>query len=436
MVLFAMLMMHASLLMLLFNRDFPAFDDMGFLSSYVGKLSTEGRWINYLIFHLVKRLNFDVVLIVNAIALFVFCFKVARNICSSQMSYAIAVFACFALPFYNVADSSLTLMSMYLIGVLAVLLCDKMQKIYFFVIFGILYCGVVSPFYFLLPLLFIHQDNKELLKVLVYWILGYIVGFAVAELMTYIRCGHFIQLGEWRNPTYITDWQGFLLNMRKSLSYITAHLQAMGFLGISALAIALMMHVWNYRKNANRGIVLFLVFISVILSAYAQAFPAGIIVSLRTSWGLFLGGLFASVLVLRRWPRIQLCVMFVLAVSNFLYSSREQEDLNRAKRVAKYSMEALGIGVNQASEVFLLSSDEGFRAWRKNVPMINPSIWSEAPMSMGFSPVRWGNDVKYLRDKNIDVEKIQFKQKGGYLYAIVNNILILKIDSSVYGDSV
>ena len=150
MVLFAMLMMHASLLMLLFNRDFPAFDDMVFLSSYVGKLSTEGRWINYLIFHLVKRFNFDVVLIVNAIALFVFCFKVARNICSSQMSYAIAVFACFALPFYNVADSSLTLMSMYLIGVLAVLLCDKMQKIYFFVIFGILYCGVVSPFYFLL----------------------------------------------------------------------------------------------------------------------------------------------------------------------------------------------------------------------------------------------------------------------------------------------
>lgn len=434
-VLSILVVMLLSLWVLLLERECFCFDDMGYFISYTHKFSSEGRWINYLAFKCIRWMDEKVVLLFSFVCLFAFCYRVVSNFLPPKMSMLMALCATFSIPFYYAAEWPLTLFLTYIFAFVAAVLHDRMNIFVFFVLFGTLFCGVVSSFYFVLPLLFLKEDNKRLVLVILGWIFGMIFGFAVAEVATYVRYGHFIELAGWRNPSYVTGWETLCLNIQRMVQYLVEHVRLMGPVALIAIFISIIVHFWSYRKKLMRGIILFGVFLLVVLSSYAQALPVGIWVEPRTSWGLYLGSIILVVFFLKKIRYIQMFLALVTAGSFFVADAKEITAVNMAKCSARRSFERLGLDSAHARDVVLILGEntrEGFEEWCNSVPRMNWMIWSEAAISMGFERIAHITDSMYLQKRGVDVSLLKFKRRAGYYYAISNNMLIVKLDPDYY----
>ena len=428
-VMLLVLIMLLSLWLILMEQEFCAFDDMPYLSSYIGKLATEGRWINYLIFHATKHINHTVAQYFNVLCLSCFCCCVARKYCSLRYSIIVTLFSLLSLSFWYVSECPVTTMTMYLFTAIAAFVHDKMDKRIFFLIFGILYGGVVPPMYFLLPLLFLKESNQNIVKVVVYWILGYLVGFAVAELATYVRCGHLIEVASWRHPNYITDWKSMYFNVCKEVKILVEHVRLMNWPALGCFIAAIVAHMWNYRGNVLRGGVVFLVFMLVILSSYALGIATGIDIPVRTSWGLYLGGALFIALSFRRYKYVQAIVLLLAASSFFVSSFRVISDKNVAQKMAKVSWESTNMHSAQVREVVILS--HGLDAWSKKMNGIDRHTLLEPMLAMGIKRCGIAGE-EYLERKKVDEKKLKYSKGVGFYYALCNGILIMRIDESFF----
>ena len=427
-----LLLMLLSLWLILMEQEYCVYDDMPYLSSYIGKLATEGRWINYLIFHATKHINHTVAQYFNVLCLSCFCCCVARKYCSLRYSIIVTLFSLLSLSFWYVSECPVTTMTMYLFTAIAAFVHDKMDKRIFFLIFGILYGGVVPPMYFLLPLLFLKESNRELIKMLVYWILGYVVGFGFAELATYIRCGHLIQLHETRNPNYITDYHDLWSNIQKGGYMFIEHARLMNWPAIACIVVGIVVHTWNYRNDILRGTLLAIVFSLVILSSYALSITAGIDIPIRTSWGLYLGSAFCIALPLKKNKRAQLAIILLAAGSFFLSSFYIVKERVEAKNIAKIFFESLKIYPPQVQEVVLLCHD--WDAWSQRIQSAEPLTLKEPLYAAGFEKV-YHTGEKYLEEKGVEIDKVRYRKAIGYYYAICKDILILRIDKDFFSNN-
>lgn len=416
-----------------------AHDDTCHLQSYELKLSTEGRWINYLLFPLLQYIDGDVALCFGIACFGYFCYRILRNLWSDRVSCLVgAVYLFFSVAFVRMMDSSCTAWTMYLAGAIAAYMSYRIKsRLLFFIVCGIVFNGIITSLYFALPLLFLKEDSKGLLRVLLYWILGFVIGHGIAQLMTYILCGQFITLAEWRRPNYVVGFSSLFINVEKSFNLFIRHAGMVGSVGVSLFAASLVAFGYRYRKDIKRGGMLLVFLLMVALAPYAQAVPVGIDVEPRTSYCLYLVVMLLPLLAFRRSGWIASVCMLLVGGSCCANNMKYLEQRNIRKQSICQSIEQLEIPARSCRYVVLLPSYAELAVWGNNLGggPISSVDWSEGPRKHKFHIFHscYSGDTPGLRKRQgIEVDRLKFREKSCYLYAIEKNILILKLNPKYF----
>lgn len=281
-----------NLLSLQWQFAFLTFDEPNYCDYYL-KLRTEGRWVNYLLFKVlgndIHYINVQPFLIINIISFALFSYRVFSNVQQNLPAIALTIVALLYPSFIHMQYSGITLCSSYLLLLCTTFLYSRIPLVPFFLIFGILFNGVISHYYFLLPLLFLKDKQKIDYRFFVYWVLGFLIGYAVAQLVTFILSGDWIRLAEWRGASIPKDIYQLLLHFLKSIDsfylYFDSYLQVIFvvIIGIGLLGI-LCKEGKNIKHNMLSHLLPYAYFLVLFLEmmAYDEIFKLVIYISLST----------------------------------------------------------------------------------------------------------------------------------------------------------
>jgi hypothetical protein len=281
-----------------------AFDAIPYLDGYVIKFTTEGRWINFALFELLRTIPQVVAVVLNTLFIFIFGYQVAKEM---KQETWFAIF--FALIMVNVPQFTMlfkwpmTLLPSTM--TLAVLACmkDRYSPTVLLMAAGALFCATYPAFYFIFPLLFIRRISEQtygdVAKFLLLWIVGYGVGYSVAQASVYIYTSlwtehsQFIELARWRTPTPITDLESLLANLSKSGKNIATNVTFLSELNPLLLLPIIVTMLWALVQHTKYTIIA----MAVMLSLYASVLPVGVNVPLRSGMTIPVGMLAIALLV-------------------------------------------------------------------------------------------------------------------------------------------
>lgn len=416
-----------------------AHDELNCLGGYGGKLETEGRWVNYMLFPFLSLLSPFSVLCFNYLMMGVFSFALFRNYTEKHIALIAAAVSLALPPVCLLNQWPLTLCPSFALLVLAVFARKQLKPLSFFILFGILFNGVLSHFYFVLPLLFANEKLTVLFKALLWWVLGYVVGFCVAELVTLAICGTFIHLADWREPHYvqgIDDVVRYGAMVRESL---TLQLKMMGGTGILMVGGAVLLLCLRMKKEFSLCLTGVICTLPVALAAYAQSFPAGLEVATRTLLCLHFSVLFLIVLSMHR-------NLVLISVCCLLFCGRLTQVNDRQTTVWNaignrwiQQMRELPYDPAEVNAVAMISTDDDFKKnadrMKTNLAMYSytpqredVASWYVVPKYLGYGNVYDGkNAEKLLREKDIHVGNIVFSDSKGYCHAICDGVLVMKV---------
>lgn len=416
----------------------PAFvtDDLAYMHSSPWQ---EGRWFNVLFDDMLISFNSKFIAMLNFAGVAAFFYCALQRLIGAKWALVGALVCAMAPPVHAINMWPTGTFPSVLVLLAAAWARNKMPMIYFFAIFGIVFNACLSHYYFLLPLLFITEDWKETLKAIVLWGVFYVVGFIVAELYVYVRLGHFIELGEWRKPHPVHSVSDAVNNLLYLRDTIVAHLSIFSLKWYFSYAI-ISLPVFLYdrlKKGVSSQIICpFLVFALVSLSVYAQSFPAGIIVDLRSCLCLFAGCFFFLMwLSSGRWPLIAVLCFFV--ASYYHRYNMQDIEYNVAIRRAWYEdLQSLNYRPENIKAIVLLSDDNDVSRQVDDICNnlhLNPKCstapvrgvfwWTSVAYELGFKNVRNAASWK----SEFDISDITFNESPRYYHAVKDSYLFLKM---------
>lgn len=339
------------------------------LDSYDRKLEREGRWINHLLFDFLKT-EFSPYLagLIQITALFWFSITVAHQV-SGKLSLSIC-FACLTalIPINaNMLFWPLTAAPAFICLILAA----KFKNLpfwAFFPIFGVLFFGTMSNYYFLLPLLFLNDKRiidkpRQLVNFVGLWVSGYVLGYIASNVRVYFYFGKLIELDDWRNPRPIESLDTLLFNFHGLLRNVYTDLNmVVDGLGVIITISILAFGIYSFKKTKATDIILCLL---VMLSVYASVFPYGLWIFPRTTITLW-SSIFCILLLRRNLSSKDnlLCVALVsLATFNLGQCFREHLDYVN-KPLAFHKAELMKITSEipfQFDSILLIGEDRDFK---------------------------------------------------------------------------
>lgn len=287
-------------------------------NDYLRRVPTEGRWLNYIFFPLVKIIPGSLwsIFILTSFLYFIFysAYKWTQNIYYSILLSLLFI----QIPsFYGQIQWPATTAPTFFILLFAIYLVNRLPIFLFYNLFGVLFFATMSNYYYLLPMLhlplLIKGRIKEkmrlvFLKIMPYWAIGFIVGSVVTELIIYLWFGHFVKLQSWRNPHYIHSLYDIMNNIQLSFKALPHHIQNI-FSNIWMVVtgtIGLIISLWSRRKDLI--FLPLLIFCAIILVHYIVIIPVGINISLRTIVATWIG-IFAIIFFI---PLIEQWKVFLL----------------------------------------------------------------------------------------------------------------------------
>lgn len=318
-----------------------AHDALPFMDSYVGKFTSEGRWINFVLFGVLREIPQGIAFPLCNAFVFIFGYKVVRPLLNDKW---LAI--CFALTFVNIPYFTMlfkwpmTLLAG--MGLLALFSCvrDKFSMPVMLLGAGVLLFASYPAFYFLMPLLYVHRLSKErfvyIVKFFGVWIAGYILGYAVAQLAVYLYTfvaeghGHLIEFAGWRKSTPATNFVSLLDNIQKSAgdfernALYLAKLSPLFFIPVALVAIRFLKPQLKY---------LFVILV-VVFSIYASVVVLGVKVPLRSGITFPIGMVMIALLATSRWNKVLLLmtlfIPFTYATYGYNASYHEKRVLLRS----------------------------------------------------------------------------------------------------------
>ncbi len=296
-----------------------AHDAMPYMEDYVGKFVSEGRWINFALFPLLKAVPQVIAVSLCSLFVFVFGYQVASGM-RKEPWLAVA----FALLIVNIPYFTMLFKwPMTLIpgmALLALFSCikDRMPRNAFLLISGMLLFATYPAFYFLMPLLFIRDLNraplKELIIFMLVWMAGYVLGYVVANasvyLYTYLFTDHpsFIEFVSWRRSTPTTDFSSLISNIMKSAGNFERNALYLSMLSPWFFVPVGLTALWALKNQPKYTFVVLM----VVLSIYASVIALGVKVPLRSGITLPIGMAMMILLVDNRaWRTILLISLFI-----------------------------------------------------------------------------------------------------------------------------
>ncbi|MCI0500304.1 MAG: hypothetical protein L0Y61_00975, partial [Epsilonproteobacteria bacterium] len=180
---------------------------------YFNVFTAEGRWINYIFYPITTLISGRLLSFFIVLSFFYFLYIVAYRWTKNIYYAALIALLFFQIPsMYDLVMWPATAACAFIVLLLSTFLVQRLPIYLFFIVFGILFFGTMSNFYYLLPLLYLDRlepndwgKNVRLffLKIIPAWAVGFIVGYAVAQLIIYANTGHLMEIAQWRGPHYI-----------------------------------------------------------------------------------------------------------------------------------------------------------------------------------------------------------------------------------------
>lgn len=264
-------------------------DEVHYYASFVFKLREDGRWLNFLLDELLRSIplgTWAVLLLVTGWCAF---FRLARAAgCEPVYAVLVASTIMVSPPF---AEQSLwpatTLPALLVLLGTSVLVQRRIPYPVVYLVTGVFMFGVIQSFYFLVPLFFLHSFISAepydrscallLLKHMVWWVLGSVLGVLVMSFALWIKLGTFgVEVAEWRAPQPIGSvddlirnvvyvWDAFVDHIRYLLAI--AAVERPAFFVCAAVVVLASAVAVIARRYA------ILVLIAVALSFFAFSIP-------------------------------------------------------------------------------------------------------------------------------------------------------------------
>ncbi len=314
-----------------------AHDALNYMAEYTNKFTTEGRWINFMFFNELRMLPPVIAASLCNLFLFIFAYQVASRVGSEKwISLAFGLLVLNIPNFTMLFKWPMTLLPGCFMLALFALKPERLNRYVFVLLAGIVMFATYPAFYFLVPLLFLGQLGQESWKSIIkftgIWILGYVVGYAVAQLSVYLftavttEQGTFIKFASWRQSTPITDaaslWDNVLksANNFKRNALMLSDLSTWFYLPIAGVFIWALKHHVKYSLMA----------LMVVFSVYASVIAFGVDVPLRTGVTLPLGMAMFVLLIKNPWSKILLLVTLLLPFSYQMHKYNDRYNEIRA----------------------------------------------------------------------------------------------------------
>ena len=301
------------------------FDEINYIDLPPTKLIyKEGRWLVYILYHLLDLVGARIALFLSLLLLFLFLFLVARRyIGRSGYAFAFAALCLSASPLaQQLLWPSMTLLSIALL-IVAVSVVRRVPVYIFYVIFGTLFAGSISNFYYLLPLAHLPLltrstlwDNFRILtmQIVPAWAGGFVVGQLVMVGVVY--CYTTYTTGEGQIGLEIPEWRraglqsGLGSNIVRSMERLIDHLDILTFKSLGVVAVSAAALAVGF-SSGFRHLPARLLFLGIILAHYVIIIPVGIHFPLRTAVPTAIG--FAALLFLTpQAGRLKLALQSVL----------------------------------------------------------------------------------------------------------------------------
>lgn len=257
--------------------------DSMYYVNYNDKLAEEGRWINLLAFRFLRIVPSEIAILVSFISVIAFAYAVAARV-TRNVHFSIAfALLCALIPVLPVQlEVPETLLLGFVFLSFTPLIQQRLPEHYFFLTTAVVFFGTFSAFYFLMPLLYLKDlDRRGFFRITAYWVLAFVVGYIVTNLLVLLATGHLIQLASWRNPHYVTDFSSFQHNVIQVVSAIRVHADKLSEVVKPGVLVFLMVISLFASVKKYRVFGFFLALFSA-LGVYVSVIPVGIYVQERT----------------------------------------------------------------------------------------------------------------------------------------------------------
>lgn len=290
---------------------------------------SEGRWFNWIFFPIVKHLNPQICIFLSLVLWGYFAYIVAKRFTNDRNLRIITVLLFMQIPsYYSIIGWPLVIFTAVVLIALSAYAVEHINYKAFFILFGILFLGSHNNFYNLLLLLFIRDvgqfEFKKTLKLLLWWVIGFLVGYLVMLVMVKLIGGHWgLQIADWRKPHPVHEFNDLFINIKVVWQSLLSNLTLVSFsrtvyylLGFCAVACLLNI-VIHRNESSIKALLAFACIIAVALAGYVQSIPLGLFVVTRTATGLY-AAVFLLTILLCTYSR-NTGFVFVLLVGCFAF---------------------------------------------------------------------------------------------------------------------
>ena len=204
--------------------------DSMYYVNYNDKLVEEGRWINLLAFRFLRIVPSEIAILLSFFSIMFFAYFVAiRVTLNKHFSIAFSLL-CALIPVLPVQlEVPETILFGFVFLAFTPLIQQRLPEHYFFLTTAIIFFGTFSAFYFLMPLLYLKGlDKRGFFRITGNWVLAFVAGYIVTNLLVLLATGQLIQLSSWRNPHYVTDFSSLQENVMRVISAIRIHVDKLG----------------------------------------------------------------------------------------------------------------------------------------------------------------------------------------------------------------
>ena len=298
------------------------------IDTYKIKVETEGRWINYIFFNIFTHIPGSILSIFILLSFGYFTF-VASYKWTQNYYYALIIALLFIqIPsFYDLITWPAVSSPAFLVLLLSIFLQKRLNIFLYFILFGILFFGTMSNYYYLLPLLYLSylnsHDWKQNLKFVSFklvpaWAIGFVVGYIATQLIIYMNFDHFIKIASWRAPNYIHSIHDLVENISRSINYLGRDIKSIFLNNWLVLLFMFSLIVTTIDRRKDLVFIPLSLFSLIIVSHYIIVLPVGIAIQPRTIVATWVGVLAISFFV----PSIKNWQIYLLAPIIVFFTSR------------------------------------------------------------------------------------------------------------------
>lgn len=405
-----------SILYDLFQIHIYRHDDFYYVSQdfYKHIVPSEGRWINYIFYPITTLMSGKLLSLLIMFSFFWFTFITVYRWTKNVYYACLIALLFFQIPsMYDLVMWPAVTAPAFIVLLLSIFFVRRLPIYIYYMLFGILFFGTMSNFYYLLPLLSLSlltpnnlKENLRLtsLKIIPAWAFGFIVGYAITQFIIYINTGHLMEIATWRNPHYIHTIHDFIQNILRSLNFLERDIKSIfsNSWMISGYLVALFI-ASNARKIGLFFIPLSIFFLIIIIH-YIVVLPVGITISPRTIFATWVGILAIGFFIpsIKEWQVFSLTPIII--IFSFILYQNNHTNLQWYGSITNTHFENLHKESPKSSVLYkgvvLLATDSDIKK-RNTLILKQNNVHKDSNMADLDAFIRWAPSAREAGFKSI-----------------------------------